>query len=89
MKTVFLDADLATREAVLDHLARHLEFPGHFAPNLDALWDVLTRDIAGPFEIVWRDHARARGALGEEFDRLASLFEQLAEDRRDVRFRLA
>ena len=89
MKTVFLDTHLATREAILEHLARHLGFPGHFAPNLDALWDVLSRDVAGPFEIVWRDHGEARAALGADFEKLTALFQQLAEDRGDVRFRLA
>ncbi|MBM3522572.1 MAG: barstar family protein [Alphaproteobacteria bacterium] len=89
MKTVYLDLQLASRDAILTHLARHLDFPGHFAPNLDALWDVLSRDVIGPFEIVWRDHVQARAALGAEFEKLAALFRQLAEDRADVRFRLA
>ena len=89
MKTVFLDGDLASRDAVLERLATHLEVPGHFAPNLDARWDVLSRDVGGPFEIVWREHRKAQAALGAEFEKLVALFRQLAEDRRDVRFHLA
>ena len=89
MKTVFLDAELASRDAVFERLATHLEFRGHFAPNLDALWDVLSRDIEGPFEIVWRGHVHARERLGADFEKFATLFEQLAADRRDVRFTLA
>ncbi len=89
MKTVFLDAEFASREAVFAHLADHLEFPAHFAPNLDALWDVLRAEIGGPFEIVWRDHDRARDALGADYDRLVALLGQLAEERDDFSFTLA
>lgn len=89
MKTVFLDAELASRDAVFERLATHLEFPGHFTANLDALWDVLSRDVQGPFEIIWREHARAREMLGADFEKFTTLFEQLAEDRRDVSFMLA
>ncbi len=89
MKTVFLDADLASRDAVFAHLAEHLAFPAHFGRNLDALWDVLRGDVDGPFEIVWRDHAHARDALGDDFDQLVALLGQLAQERTDFTFRLA
>ena len=82
MKTVLLDGGDA-REEIFRRLAAHLGFapPG----NLDALWDRLRTDARGPFEIVWRDHAQARAALGEEFDRLDELFRRLVAERRDVR----
>jgi ribonuclease inhibitor len=89
MKTVFLDGDIADRAALFARLAAHLDFPAHTAANLDALWDVLTTEVEGPFEIVWRDHARAHAALGADFERFASLLRQLAEERRDFRFTLA
>jgi len=89
MKTVFLDAEFANREAVFAHLAEHLEFPAHFGRNLDALWDVLRGDVGGPFEIVWRDPARAQAALGADYDQLVALLEQLAEERADFTFRVA
>ena len=89
MKTVFLDGDLADRKALLDHLAAHLDFPAHAGANLDALWDVLRTDVAGPFEIVWRDHVAARAALGTDFEKISALLFQLAEERGDFRFRLA
>ncbi|MCK7468404.1 MAG: barstar family protein [Desulfosudis oleivorans] len=37
-----------------DQLASRLSLPAHFGRNLDALWDVLSTDIEGPFEIVWK-----------------------------------
>lgn len=89
MKTVFLDGELADRAALFARLAAHLDFPAYAAANLDALWDVLTTEVAGPFEIVWRDHLRARESLGADFDRIVSLLRQLAEERRDFRFTLA
>lgn len=89
MRTVFLDAELGDRAAVLDHIAAHLEFPAVWGRNLDALWDALRTDTAGPFEIVWRDHDRARASLGTEFDFLTALFERLQGERRDFAFRLA
>jgi ribonuclease inhibitor len=89
MKTVFLDGDLAGRAALFHRLAEHLDFPPHAASNLDALWDVLRTDVAGPFEIVWRDHQAARAAMGADFEKIVSLLAQLAEERRDFAFRLA
>jgi ribonuclease inhibitor len=89
MKTVFLDGDVADRGTLFARLAAHLDFPAHAAANLDALWDVLSAEVEGPFEIVWRDHARARAAFGPDFERVASLLRQLAEERGDFRFTLA
>jgi len=89
MRTALLDATLADRRAVVARLAKALDFPPHAASNLDALWDVLRTDIAGPFAVVWRDHARARSLLGDDYDRLAALFADLAAERDDVTFTLA
>jgi len=89
MKTVFLDSDLADRAALFHRLAEHLDFPPHAADNLDALWDVLRTDVAGPFQIVWRDHVAARAALGFDFEKIAALMQRLAEERRDFIFTLA
>lgn len=37
-----------------DQLSKRLSLPKHFGRNLDALWDVLSTDVEGPFEITWR-----------------------------------
>lgn len=78
-------AELADLNAVYDALAAQLGFPAHFGRNLDALWDVLTTDIAGPIEIEWRDMKAAHRRLGPDFDRLARLFDGLTTTRRDIR----
>jgi ribonuclease inhibitor len=78
-------ASLTTLDQVYDALAAQLGFPAHFGRNLDALWDVLTTDIAGPIEIEWRNAAAARKALGGDFKRLIALLDELATTRRDVR----
>ena len=89
MKTAVLDACATDRTQVFASLAAQLGFAPAAAPNLDALWDVLRTDIPGPFAVVWRDHERARAALGPDFARIAGLLEDLAAERADVSFTLA
>jgi ribonuclease inhibitor len=88
MKRAVLDASHATLGSVYAALARALGFPGHFGQNLDALWDVLRSDIAGPFEIVWRDHRTARQRLGHDYDRLIAVLRDLEAERPDFTLRL-
>jgi ribonuclease inhibitor len=89
VKTVFLNGDVATRAAAIDILATHLGFPAHAARNLDALYDVLRTEIAGPFAIVWRGHARARAARAAEFDTLIEVLTRVAAERADMQLTLA
>lgn len=48
----------------------------HFGENLDALWDVLTGDIALPTRVQFTN--MSMGQL-ERFDKLISLFEEAAD----------
>jgi len=89
MKTVTLDASHDTMEAIYNTLQRELGLPAHFGRNLDALWDVLTGDVAGPLEIVWRDHAWARGKLGPDYDRLITTLRDVENEREDFLLTLA
>ena len=66
-------------------LSRQLGLPNHFGNNLDALWDVLTTDVAGPVEVIWEDAEASRRALGADFARVAALFEAVADARDDFR----
>mgnify|MGYP001605926305 FL=1 len=78
--------DIRTLAGFYDELARQLAFPAHFGRNLDALWDVLTGEVAGPFEIVWEGSAQAQVNLGEDYDRLVALLDDLAAERDDFTF---
>jgi ribonuclease inhibitor len=79
MKRAVLDARHDTRDKVFDALARDLGFPPHWGRNLDALYDVLRRDIAGPVEIVW--HSAMRGL---ELEPIRAVLRDVARERPDV-----
>ena len=74
-----LDTHHDSRDAVFDALARDLGFPAHWGRNLDALYDVLRADIAGPIEIVWRG-----GADGRELAAIRAVLRDVARERADV-----
>lgn len=78
--------DIRTLAQLYDELERQLTFPPHFGRNLDALWDVLTGEVEGPFEIVWEDSAQAN--LGVDYAKLIALFNELAAERDDFTFTL-
>lgn len=80
--------DIRTLAQFYDELARQLAFPPHFGRNLDALWDVLSGDVAGPFEIDWEQSAQAQAHLGADFAKLVTLFNDLAAERDDFTFTL-
>lgn len=75
---------LASMDAVYDALAEQLGLGRAFGRNLDAVWDVLTTDIGGPIDIVWRDGHLSRARLGAEFDRVVRLLRSVAQERDDV-----
>lgn len=81
-----LDGRQRSRGAVLARLARDLGTSP--IPNLDALYDVLRRDVPGPVTIVWRPTAKAVAALGADFAALTGVLRQVAAERRDLRLDL-
>ncbi len=89
MTTVTLDASHDTLDAVYGALQKQLALPAHFGRNLDALWDALTADVAGPVEIVWHEHAWARARLGPDYDRLITTLREVETARGDFRLTLA
>lgn len=80
--------DIHTLAQLYDELARQLAFPSHFGRNLDALWDVLTGEVAGPLEIVWEGSAQAQANLGVDYAKLIILLNDLAAERDDFTFTL-
>lgn len=61
-------------------LRMQLALPKHFGDNQDALWDVLTADLRGPIEIVWK-HPHLLGAAAEP---LLALLRDAEEEREDL-----
>jgi len=83
-KRALIPAGCRTIEQVYDILAREIGLPAHFGRNLDALHDALTRDLAGPFEIVVEDAAGLAQALGTRGPALLKLLRDVAKARKDA-----
>jgi ribonuclease inhibitor len=84
MNRIVINGDrIDTLEDIYDEVERQLTLP-YFGRNLDALWDVLTREIEDPVEILWRESDVSRARLGPDFDRVTALLREVAEDRPDV-----
>jgi len=66
-----------------DRLASGLSLPEHFGSNLDALWDVLSTVVAGPFAIRWQHAAASRKSMGRDFRRAVKLLQDLERERDD------
>ena len=79
-----LDGRQRSKAAILAKLARDLHFPRHFGHNLDALEDVLTRDIEGPLRIVWRRNPKVLAAIGPEAERIERVLRSAAAERGDM-----
>ena len=86
-KTARLTAAHDSMDKVYATLAKDLDFPAHFASNLDALWDTLLRDVPGPFEISWPGATTAGRKIGPKFKALLALLGELEEARGDFKFR--
>ena len=71
-----------------DQLAGALLFPPHFGRNLDALWDVLSADVEGPFKIVWKHGDVSKKFMGKDFDKVVKLFKELERDRSDFQLKI-
>lgn len=82
-----LDGRQRSKRAILAKLARDLGWDRPLT-NLDALYDVLRREIPGPIEIVWRPTAAAQVALGTDMATIAATLREVAAERSDVTLRL-
>ncbi|MDF0604995.1 barstar family protein [Neisseriaceae bacterium TC5R-5] len=72
-------------EQLFDELSRQLSFPAHFGRNLDALYDCLSNEVMGPFEIVWRETAESRAAMGTDiYATVLEILETVAQERGDL-----
>ena len=78
MKVVILDGSTApTKEALHQHLARELHFPGWYGGNLDALFDCLT--ALSEEVTLTLDKAALTEALGPYAQRVGKVLTRAAE----------
>jgi ribonuclease inhibitor len=71
-----------------DRISTRLDLPEHFGRNLDALWDVLSTDVEGPFEIIWRHADHSKKFMGKDFDRAVKLLRELEKKRDDFKLKI-
>jgi ribonuclease inhibitor len=87
-KRIVLDGTrIGNVAGIYDALTAQLGLAPAFGRNLDALWDVLTVEAAGPIELVWRGSTLSRARLGAAYESLAQLFLQVAAARADFHVR--
>ncbi len=85
-KKILIKGDqVRSLEDFYDELSRNLPLPGHFGRNLDALWDSLTGDVKGPFEIIWKHSGLSRKRMGKGYDAIIVLLHDLEAERDDFR----
>ncbi len=87
MKTCTLKS-VRSLDDLYDQLATQLTFPGDFGRNLDALWDVLSTDVEGPFEIVWKKTGDSQKAMGADFERGLKVLRDLERERDDFKLKV-
>ena len=75
-------------EDLYDQLAIGLSLPKHFGRNLDALWDVLSTDVEGPFKIVWEHSGDSKKLMGKDFGRIITLLKDLQKEREDFTLKI-
>jgi ribonuclease inhibitor len=84
MKTARIDgATIGSVAELHEALRRGLDLPAHTAPNLDALWDTLTRDLPGPAAVEISGVPALRRRLGAGARRVLELLAEVAAERSD------
>ncbi len=85
-KTVVINGDrVRSLDDFYEELLRGLPLPAHFGRNLDALWDSLTNDVEGAFQIIWKNAAFSRKQMGKQYDAVILLLHDLEAERDDFR----
>jgi NAD(P)-dependent dehydrogenase (short-subunit alcohol dehydrogenase family)/RNAse (barnase) inhibitor barstar len=79
LRRIVLDAGLAGRQEAFERIGMAVGLAPGSIRNLDALYDVLRTDVAGPIELVWRH------ASGVGLDAVLRVLQDVADERDDVR----
>lgn len=89
IKRVTLNGNtIGSLDDLYDRMSTLIHLPEHFGRNLDALWDVLSTDAEGPFEIIWKHADNSKKLMGKNFDRVVKLFHDLEKERDDFKFKI-
>ena len=65
-------------------IAEALNLGPCYGRNLDALWDVLTRDVERPFSLVWNDAEAFRTSMPVAFEAIVGLLRDV--ERNDAKY---
>ena len=79
---------IGSLDDLYDQLSIRFSLPEHFGHNLDALWDVLSTDVQGSFEIAWKHAGDSRKLMGRDFDRAVKLMKELQKERDDFTLKI-
>jgi len=79
---------IGSLDDLYDQLSIRFSLPEHFGRNLDALWDVLSTDVQGSFEIAWKHAGDSRKLMGKDFDRAVKLLKELQKERDDFTLKI-
>jgi len=79
---------IGSLDDLYDQLSIRFSLPEHFGRNLDALWDVLSTDVQGSFEIAWKHAGDSRKLMGRDFDRAVKLLKDLQKERDDFTLKI-
>jgi ribonuclease inhibitor len=79
---------IGSLDDLYDQLSIRFSLPEHFGRNLDALWDVLSTDVQGSFEIAWKHAGDSRKLMGRDFDRAVKLMKELQKERDDFTLKI-
>ncbi len=79
---------IGSLDDLYDRISILIDLPEHFGRNLDALWDVLSTDVKGPFEIIWKHADNSKKLMGKDFDRAVKLLQELEKERDDFKLKI-
>jgi ribonuclease inhibitor len=86
IKKFHLDGnEIHSMAAFYDEIASKLPLSDHFGRNLDALADILSTDIEGPFEIIWEHADVSKKTLKADYAKIVAMMKHVAAERADFK----
>ncbi|WP_027467605.1 barstar family protein [Deefgea rivuli] len=84
IKTQIQLRQIRTLHDIYQQLGEQIELPAEFGANLDALYDFLSTDLAGPIQIHWPDCQQSLAFLDKkDAEAIMNLFKDIADERDD------